>query len=82
MAMDLGGYALEKAVEARLTEARERAAREALVESLRGNRGDWLAAFGLRLIKIGRRLARRHALRQRRTALPALSVPWSHRSRA
>jgi hypothetical protein len=82
MAMDIDGYALEKVVEARLTEARERAAHERLVASLQGDRGDWLAAFGLRLIKVGRRLARGHALRQRRTTVPALSVPWSYRPRA
>lgn len=76
------GYALEKIVEAWLVEARERAAHAAFVESLRDDRGGWLAAFGFRLIKVGRRLARRHTLRQRRTALPALSTPWSYRSRA
>jgi hypothetical protein len=82
MAMDLHGYALEKIVEERLAEARERAAHTALVESLRDDRGGWLAAFGFRLIKVGRRLARRHALRQRRMALPALSAHRSYRSRA
>ena len=73
--MDTNLYALERQVESRLAEARAAAARGALLASLRTGRPDILAAVGLALIRVGRRLNRRRGARRRGTGLALPSLP-------
>ena len=60
--------------ESRLAEARAHSARDALLRSLRAERGSVLAAAGFALIKTGRWLRRRPARARRGPRLSALDT--------
>ena len=72
--MDVETYVMERLVESRLAEARARSARDALIASLRPPRPRVLAVVGLTLIRIGRKLGGRRAVRRRDARLPRPSL--------
>jgi hypothetical protein len=65
--MDMDCYVLERLAEARLTEARKRAAHYRLVNSLHGDRQDWCAGLALHLVTVARWLRRGYRLRWARS---------------
>jgi len=72
--MDWNVYALEQLVAMRLKEARARSAHASLVASLGPRRFDALAVLGLVLIKLGRFVQRRGAVRRRTARASALRM--------
>jgi hypothetical protein len=72
--MDWNVYALEQLVAMRLKEARARSAHASLVASLGPRRVDALAVLGLGLIKLGRFVQRRGAVRRRTARASALRM--------
>ena len=73
--MDTNVYALERQAEWKLAAARADGARCALLASLRPERPGVLAAIGLTLIRVGRRLHRRRGRRRRATPVALTSPP-------
>ncbi len=73
--MDIDTYMLEWLVKARLAEARACSARYALLSSLRAERRSLVALVGLALIRAGRWVGRRRAVRRRGARLPSPSLP-------
>ena len=72
--MDCNLYGLEQIAKNRLADARTEGAHARLVASLRASRAGVRAAVGLALIRLGRLLARRGAVRRReRWAVPSWS---------